>query len=55
MGKIDKKRCKLKKDDIKKHLEELKEDVLEAQYICKKCGHASSDKKALCKPEKLKE
>ncbi len=50
-GKLsDKKLCKLAKDGDIDALAVLARD---AQYICKKCGRVSSQKKNICKPAEL--
>jgi len=55
VGKLkDKSLCKLVKDDaLDEHLEEFKKLVAHPTHICVKCGRVCSDKKLLCKPEKL--
>jgi len=46
--------CKLVKDEVlEEALEEYKALVVNPTHVCTKCGRASNDKKALCKPEKL--
>lgn len=47
--------CKLVKDDaLEKHFKEYSALVCQPAYICKKCGRAAADKKALCKPSSIK-
>lgn len=45
--------CKLKKDFLKEHWNEIRKEVKEARYICKKCARAAKEEERLCKPEKL--
>jgi len=46
--------CKLVKDEVlEEALEEYKALVVNPTHLCTKCGRASNDKKALCRPEKL--
>ncbi len=50
-GKLsDKKACKLAKDE---DIDALAALAIDAQFICKKCGRVSSNKKNLCKAQKL--
>jgi len=53
MSKKIKQICKWDKDEIKNNLEDLKELVAPARYICKKCGRAAKKDDHLCKPEKI--
>jgi hypothetical protein len=53
MGKKDKPICKWDKDEIKEKLDDLKELVSPARYICRKCGRAAKKDDHLCKPEKI--
>ncbi len=45
--------CKWKKDDFKDQLDDLRELVAGATHVCKRCGRAANDKKALCDPAKI--
>jgi len=38
---------------LKEKLEEYKNLVRGAKYVCKDCGRAAADEKSLCFPEKL--
>ena len=38
---------------VKKNLEEYKALVRDPDYVCRKCGRAATQKKNLCKAEKL--
>jgi len=42
--------CKLKKEMISQHFDELAEITRNSQYICSKCARSSESKKWLCKP-----
>jgi hypothetical protein len=53
MAKKKKPLCKWDKDDIKDNLDELKELVAPARYICRKCGRAAKDDSHVCKPDKI--
>jgi hypothetical protein len=53
MSKKAKQLCKWDKDEIKDKLDDLKELVAPARYICKKCGRAARKDDHLCKPEKI--
>jgi hypothetical protein len=53
-SKLDKKRlCKWDKDDIDKDLAKLKELVVPARFICRKCGRVARESGSLCKPVEL--
>lgn len=45
--------CKLHKDTIRKHLDELATITRNGQYICTKCARSSESKKWLCKPTSI--
>jgi rubrerythrin len=47
--------CKWKKSDYKDRLDELRQLVNDAKYVCKRCGRAANDKKALCDPAKIED
>lgn len=42
--------CKLKKEMISKHFDEIAAITKNSQYVCSKCARASEGKKWLCKP-----
>lgn len=42
--------CKVDKQDIRDHLDEVAREVLSARFVCRKCGRAASKKRLLCKP-----
>jgi hypothetical protein len=46
--------CELSKKDIEKQLAELSAEVARPAWICRNCARASSDRKRLCKPVRLK-
>ncbi|MBR9868036.1 hypothetical protein [uncultured Amphritea sp.] len=45
--------CKLKKEIISKHFDEIAAVTRNSQYICSKCARSSEGKKWLCKPVAL--
>jgi hypothetical protein len=45
--------CRMSRDEIEAHLDELTELVSPARHICKKCARVANKKKVLCKPVKL--
>lgn len=45
--------CRLKRDEIEDHLDELTDLVSPARHICRKCARVANKKKLLCKPVKL--
>jgi predicted RNA-binding Zn-ribbon protein involved in translation (DUF1610 family) len=47
--------CGWKKNKIDKKLDEYKELVRDAKFVCPKCGRAAHSKKSLCKPVKLQD
>ncbi len=49
MGEKEKHLCKLK-DHIKEDLETYKKLVVNARFICLKCGRVARDESRLCKP-----
>lgn len=44
--------CELEKH-LDKHLEEYKDLVRQAAYVCRRCGRAARREDNLCKPEPL--
>ena len=42
--------CKVDKQEIRDHLDEVAREVLAARFICRKCGRAAAKKRLLCKP-----
>lgn len=54
-SKISKKNlCSVKFGDIEKSPSEFKELVSNPKFVCRKCGRVASDRKVLCKGEKIK-
>lgn len=53
MSKLKKKMCKTAKDGFKENEEAILSEVVNAEYICKKCLRVASDKKLLCDPKKI--
>jgi hypothetical protein len=51
--KVGKRLCKWDKDDIDSELEKLKEIVVPAQFICRRCGRVAKESSYLCKPVEL--
>ena len=51
--KIKKSLCDLTKKEIKEFEKELKSIVTNPKYMCEKCVRVSSEKKLLCKPQKI--
>lgn len=47
--------CDYSKKDIEKHHKKIAALVNDPKYICEKCARAANDKKALCKPNKIKD
>jgi len=45
--------CKLNKDDISNHLNEISELIKEPEFICTKCARAASTENMLCKPVRI--
>jgi hypothetical protein len=45
--------CKWDKDDIDKDLARLKELVIPARFICRRCGRVAKESSSLCKPVEL--
>ena len=45
--------CKIKKQEFEKLAPVIRSMVLAPKFICRKCLRAASEKKVLCKPEKL--
>jgi hypothetical protein len=45
--------CKIKKQEYDKFYPVVRSLVMAPKFICRKCLRVASDKKALCKPEKL--
>lgn len=45
--------CKIKRSEYDDLLPKIRKLVGNPQYICKKCLRAASEKKLLCKPDKL--
>ncbi len=51
-----KKMCDLTKGGVKKgDRKAFVKAVTDAAYFCEKCGRVASDKKQLCKPQRIKE
>lgn len=48
-----KKLCKWKKAAIDEKMDKLQDIVSQPRYVCRNCARAASDRKYLCKPEKL--
>ena len=53
MAKLKKKMCKLVKEGLKENEEAILSEVLQPEYICKKCLRVAANKKLLCDPKKL--
>ena len=51
--KVGKRLCKWHRDDIDSELEKLKEIVVPAQFICRRCGRVAKESSSLCKPVEL--
>lgn len=45
--------CKWDKDEIDKDLDKLKELVVPARFICRRCGRVAKESGSLCKPVTL--
>lgn len=45
--------CKIKKQEYEQCLPMVRNIVRAPKYLCRKCLRAASEKKALCKAEKL--
>ncbi len=41
--------CKLGKDDISDHLDEIKDLIREPKFICAKCARSANSEKMVCK------
>ncbi len=48
-----KKLCKIKEKAVIKHRKEILEVIQNPEFLCTKCGRASSQKKFLCSPMKI--
>ncbi len=53
MAKLQKAMCKIAKDGLKEHRDEILAEVTDPKYICKKCLRTASDKELLCKPVQI--
>ena len=53
MGKIDKTICSIKGEEIKILKKEIKKEISNPKYYCKKCLRVSSKEILLCKAKKL--
>lgn len=53
MAQLKKKMCKLANDGLKKKEEAIMAEVVNPQYICKKCLRVSTNKDLLCSSKKL--
>jgi hypothetical protein len=45
--------CKIRRNEYDKLLPKIRKLVVKPKFICVKCLRAASEKKLLCKPEKL--
>jgi hypothetical protein len=50
---VEKKLCKLKKNDIENSLKDILTIVKSPKYICKKCARVANDKSYLCSSKKI--
>lgn len=45
--------CKMKKEQIMKHFDDVSEMIVNAKYICSKCARSANKKENLCKATKI--
>lgn len=45
--------CKWKRKRIKKNLDELRVELREPRFVCRKCARAAHNPKRLCKPSPI--
>ena len=53
MSKLDKTLCSYKGEEIKQNKEEIKKEISQPKYYCKKCLRVSKTEKLLCKAKLL--
>jgi len=53
MAKLNKAFCHLKGDEMKILKEEIKKEISQPKYYCKKCIRVSSTENLLCNPKKI--